>query len=147
MPYMGGLSFQKVSQEIPKNFDTQLTDDELKQVRLKLDSAGVRLLTYYIQNMIEVPQAGRGSQAHGHLIRDDPAFAKTAEHVPVGLGNVRALVGQPVRRQRHALLDRNEQVQDDDFPCGSVRDEGLDIRGKHRANAPSVRDALDALSP
>jgi len=51
LPYMGGLSFQKVSKEIPKNFDDQLTDDELKQIRLKLDSAGVRLLTYYIHRI------------------------------------------------------------------------------------------------
>ena len=51
LPYMGGLSFQKVSKEIPKNFDDQLTDDELKQIRLKLDSAGIRLLTYYIHNI------------------------------------------------------------------------------------------------
>jgi type 1 glutamine amidotransferase/sugar phosphate isomerase/epimerase len=48
LPYMGGLSFQKVSKEIPKNFDINLTDDELKQIRLKLDSAGISLLTYYI---------------------------------------------------------------------------------------------------
>lgn len=51
LPYMGGLSFQKVSKDIPKNFDDQLTDDELKQIRLKLDSAGVRLLTYYIHQI------------------------------------------------------------------------------------------------
>ena len=51
LPYMGGLSFQKVSREIDKNFDSNLTDDELKQIRLKLDSAGVRLLTYYIQQI------------------------------------------------------------------------------------------------
>jgi len=51
LPYMGGLSFQKVSKEIPKNFDDQLTDDELKQIRLKLDSSGVRLLTYYIHQI------------------------------------------------------------------------------------------------
>jgi len=51
LPYMGGLSFQKVSKKIPKNFDDKLTDDELKQIRLKLDSAGIRLLTYYIQNI------------------------------------------------------------------------------------------------
>jgi type 1 glutamine amidotransferase/sugar phosphate isomerase/epimerase len=47
LPFIGGLSFQKVSKEIPKNFDPQLTDDELKQIRLKLDAHGVRLLTYY----------------------------------------------------------------------------------------------------
>jgi type 1 glutamine amidotransferase/sugar phosphate isomerase/epimerase len=47
LPYLGGLSFQKVSAEIPKNFDPQLTDEELKQIRLKLDAAGVRMLTYY----------------------------------------------------------------------------------------------------
>jgi len=57
LPYMGGLSFQKVSKEIPKNFDPQLTDDELKQIRLKLDSAGVRLLTYYF-HQIPGDQAG-----------------------------------------------------------------------------------------
>jgi len=51
VPYMGGLSFQKVSKGIPKNFDPQLTDDELRQIRLKLDSAGVTMLTYYIQNI------------------------------------------------------------------------------------------------
>ena len=57
LPYMGGLSFQKVSKEIPRNFDAQLTDDDLKQVRLKLDSAGVRLLTYYI-HLIPGDKAG-----------------------------------------------------------------------------------------
>jgi type 1 glutamine amidotransferase/sugar phosphate isomerase/epimerase len=51
LPYMGGLSFQKVSKKIPKNFDYQLTDDELKQIRLKLDSAGIRLLTYYFHDI------------------------------------------------------------------------------------------------
>ena len=45
--YIGGLSFQKVSGEVPKNFDAALSDDELKQIRLTLDSAGVRLLTHY----------------------------------------------------------------------------------------------------
>jgi len=51
LPFMGGLSFQKVINEILKDFDPQLTDDELKQIRLKLDSAGVRMLTYYIHNI------------------------------------------------------------------------------------------------
>ncbi len=59
LPYMGGLSFQKVSSEIAKNFDPQLTDDELKQIRLKLDSAGVRLLTYYIHDIPGDPEACR----------------------------------------------------------------------------------------
>jgi len=40
-----------VSQDIAKNFDPQLSDDELRQIRLKLDAAGVRLLTYYIQDI------------------------------------------------------------------------------------------------
>jgi len=57
LPFMGALSFQKVSNEIPKNFDPELSDDELRQIRLKLDSAGVRLLTYYIQQ-IPGDQAG-----------------------------------------------------------------------------------------
>ena len=51
LPFMGGLSFQKVSADIDKNFEPGLTDDELKQIRLKLDSAGVRMLTYYFQEI------------------------------------------------------------------------------------------------
>jgi type 1 glutamine amidotransferase/sugar phosphate isomerase/epimerase len=51
LPFMGGLSFQKVSDTIPRNFEPGLSDDELRQVRLKLDAAGVRMLTYYIQNI------------------------------------------------------------------------------------------------
>ncbi|MFH1716650.1 MAG: ThuA domain-containing protein [Planctomycetota bacterium] len=57
LPFMGGLNVQKVSDEIQKNFDDQLTDDELKQIRLKLDSAGVRMLTYYI-HLIPGDEAG-----------------------------------------------------------------------------------------
>ena len=49
--YMGGLSFQRVSKEIAKNFTPELSDDELKQIRLKLDAAGVRLPTCYIQEI------------------------------------------------------------------------------------------------
>ena len=36
---------------IPKNFEPGLSDDELRQIRFKLDAAGVRLLTYYIQDI------------------------------------------------------------------------------------------------
>ncbi len=51
LPYMGGLSFQKVSARIPKNLEPGLTDDELREIRLKLDDEGVRMLTYYIQDI------------------------------------------------------------------------------------------------
>ncbi|TWU33231.1 ThuA domain-containing protein [Novipirellula artificiosorum] len=47
LPYLGGLSFQKVSSDIDKPFDAKLNDDELKAIRLKLDDAGVRMLTSF----------------------------------------------------------------------------------------------------
>ena len=47
VPYLEGLSFQKVSQDIPKNFEPTRSDEELEKIRLKFDAAGVRLLTYY----------------------------------------------------------------------------------------------------
>ncbi|MCW5554681.1 MAG: ThuA domain-containing protein [Verrucomicrobiae bacterium] len=59
LPYIGGLSFQKVSQDIPKNFDPSLSDDELRQIRLKLESAGLRLLTFYIQDIPNDEAAAR----------------------------------------------------------------------------------------
>jgi len=47
LSYIGGLSFQKVSKEMPKNFDCNLSDEELTQVRLKMDDAGVRMPTFF----------------------------------------------------------------------------------------------------
>jgi type 1 glutamine amidotransferase len=49
--YAGALSVQAVSSEIRKEFDQQLSNDELRQIRLKLDEAGVRLLTYHLDAM------------------------------------------------------------------------------------------------
>ena len=49
--YLGGLNVQKVSKEIPKNFDCLLSDDELFQIKKKLDTEGVRIVTYYIHNI------------------------------------------------------------------------------------------------
>ena len=52
LPYIGGLSFmQQVSKGIPKNFDQNLTDDELRQIRIKMADAGVQMLTYYAQTI------------------------------------------------------------------------------------------------
>ena len=44
--FVGGASWQKVSPALAKAFGPELTDEELKQARLKLDAAGVRLLTF-----------------------------------------------------------------------------------------------------
>jgi len=57
LAYIGGLSFQKVGEEIPKNLDLQLTDEELERIRLRLDDAGLSLLTYYYQ---EIPGDEQG---------------------------------------------------------------------------------------
>ncbi len=42
--YVGGHDGQKVSKDIPKVLNNQLSSEEIKQIRLKLDAAGVRLL-------------------------------------------------------------------------------------------------------
>jgi len=49
--YVCGGSGQTVSRDIAKPFDGQLSSKETEQVRLKLDAAGVRLLTYRIDRM------------------------------------------------------------------------------------------------
>ncbi len=48
---VGGLSFQKVSQEINKDFDHNLSKEELLKIRKKLLDAGVRLKTFYIHDI------------------------------------------------------------------------------------------------
>jgi sugar phosphate isomerase/epimerase len=51
LAHVGALSFQKVSADNPKNLEPGLSDDELRAIRVKLDTAGLRLLTYYIQEI------------------------------------------------------------------------------------------------
>ncbi len=48
--YVGGSNRQKVSDDISKPFDDRLSSDERRQIRLKLDAAGVRLLTYHVDS-------------------------------------------------------------------------------------------------
>jgi len=46
--HLAAAANQKVSEGIPKRLDHQLNEDEMRQIRLKLDDAGVRLLTYRV---------------------------------------------------------------------------------------------------
>ncbi len=48
---VGGWNSQVISRDIPKAFDGRLDGKEMEQVRLKLDTAGVRLLTYHVDRM------------------------------------------------------------------------------------------------
>jgi hypothetical protein len=59
LSFMGAPGSQTVSREIPEKFDYRLTDDALRQIRFKLDSAGVRLLTYDVPRIPGDPEEGR----------------------------------------------------------------------------------------
>lgn len=48
LSYINTLSFQKVSDGIPKMFGPELTDEEIRQIRKKMDEGHVRLLTHFI---------------------------------------------------------------------------------------------------
>lgn len=48
LQYVGGLNVQPVSAGIPKNFDYNLTEEELLSVRNKLIAEGLSMPTYYI---------------------------------------------------------------------------------------------------
>jgi len=51
--HLGASAAQEVSREIPKHLAAGLSDEELSRIRLKLDSAGVRLLTFEVRAMPE----------------------------------------------------------------------------------------------
>ena len=53
--YIGSGRRQTVSRDIPKAFDERLTGEEMRQIRLKLDAAGVRLLTYHVDQAPSAP--------------------------------------------------------------------------------------------
>jgi len=49
--YVGSRQDQKVSRAIQKDFGEHLSSDELRQIRLKLDAGGVRLLTHRVYHV------------------------------------------------------------------------------------------------
>ena len=54
--HVSASNVQRVSSEIAKDFDQRLSPDACRDIRLKLDAAGVRLLTYRIER---TPSNGR----------------------------------------------------------------------------------------
>lgn len=46
--FLGATSAQKVGPELPVLFDATLNEEQLRQIRLKLDAASLRLLTYEV---------------------------------------------------------------------------------------------------
>ncbi|MBN1507953.1 MAG: ThuA domain-containing protein [Sedimentisphaerales bacterium] len=59
--HIGAWSTQIVSNDIGKPFDGRLSPKEMEQVRLKLDAAGVRLLTYRVDQIPTDEAARRGT--------------------------------------------------------------------------------------
>jgi hypothetical protein len=59
LPFLGASCAQPVSAEIPAPFDPRLPDDAVAQVRLKLDSAGVRLLSCEVPAIPADPEGAR----------------------------------------------------------------------------------------
>jgi type 1 glutamine amidotransferase/sugar phosphate isomerase/epimerase len=57
--YLGSGSGQTVSPANPQRFGPHLSDDELRLIRLKLDDAGVRLLTYHLDRLPTTAPAAR----------------------------------------------------------------------------------------
>jgi type 1 glutamine amidotransferase/sugar phosphate isomerase/epimerase len=66
--YVGAAAGQAVSRELPKPFDADLAPDDLRRVRLKLDSAGVRLLTLRLDHLPEDEPASRRLFAFGRKL-------------------------------------------------------------------------------
>jgi len=57
--YIGAADSQPVSQDVTQKFDYKLSTEVIKQIKTKLDSAGLRLLTYYISAFPDDPAENR----------------------------------------------------------------------------------------
>jgi len=91
IPWMGGLSFQKVSSGIPRGLEPGLTDEEIRQVRMKLDAEGVRLVTYYIQ---EIPGDEAGCRRVFEFARKLGIEAFMTEPKPESLDTIEKFADQ-----------------------------------------------------
>jgi sugar phosphate isomerase/epimerase/type 1 glutamine amidotransferase len=85
LPFVGGLSFQKVSAAIPRDFDPELTDEALREVRLKLDSAGLRMLVYYYHR---IPGDEAGCRKVFEFARKMGIETLISEPLPESLGTI-----------------------------------------------------------
>jgi type 1 glutamine amidotransferase len=59
LSYIGAYAGQKVANDIPKNLGPDLSSDQMRQIRLKLDAAGLRLLTLTVDPFPEKPDDRR----------------------------------------------------------------------------------------
>lgn len=48
LAYVGGLNVQNVSADIPKKFDHNLSDEEIRKIRSKLTMHGITMLTHFV---------------------------------------------------------------------------------------------------
>jgi len=74
--YIGGADRQKVSSDIPKNLNSQLDAGEVERIRQKLDSAGVRLVTYHLSNASVDESARRSAVAFGRRLGIEAVVAE-----------------------------------------------------------------------
>jgi hypothetical protein len=94
----------------------------------------------------EIAESGGRHQPEGEGARNDPVIGEPQEDLTALLGNVPALVGQPVRGQVETSLDPDEQIQHDDLPSGPISLERLGGRREHGADpGHGVADRGDLL--
>ena len=86
--YVSGSRTQRLSPDISRPFDERLSDDERRQIRLKLDAAGVRLLTYRVRTM---PSDERGRRKVFKFARRMGVEAIIAEPSPEALDSIQGL--------------------------------------------------------
>jgi type 1 glutamine amidotransferase len=78
LPFISGSSDQPVGRELPKRFDPSLTDDELPQVRLRLEAAGVRLVTFDLAQSPEGEAGWRRAFEFGRKLGVETLLASPA---------------------------------------------------------------------
>jgi hypothetical protein len=82
VPAIGARSVQQVSREIPKPFDHRLSHEERQAIRLRLDDAGVRLLTYWLPATIRDAESCREALTFARMMGAEFA-AVTAVSLPL----------------------------------------------------------------
>jgi type 1 glutamine amidotransferase len=104
LSYLGAAGEQVVSKEIAKPFDGRLRRDELVQIRLKLDSAGVRLLGY---GVADVPGDEAGCREVVSFARKMGIETLVCDPPPESLGTVKKLCAEHGLK----LASRNDDDQ------------------------------------
>jgi type 1 glutamine amidotransferase len=120
IPYLSASDSQMVSKDLAKRFNADLTDLDLEAVRLKLEEAGLRLLTYTIREIPTDQDGWRKSFEFGRKMGIETLICP--------LNSAAVALAEPLFKEYHIQLASDNHMEK--AGAGSARLKAINDRGQ-----------------